>query len=83
MPKCSSRCHACGQPVRLTDTICPHCGVRLTIICPGCGRETFIQSNCRRCGKSLFVVCPSAACGRIQLISPDGACRTCGATIST
>jgi hypothetical protein len=74
-----SKCHTCRQPVSLEDRICGRCGAQLHVLCPSCGQETFIQSNCRYCRSSLYVVCPDKNCKKTQLISPGGRCRFCGA----
>ncbi|MCL2046486.1 MAG: hypothetical protein FWG88_08895 [Oscillospiraceae bacterium] len=75
----SCHCHKCGQALTLDDRVCSSCGVMTHIICPYCGTDTFIQSNCRNCRNSLFVACQKKGCGAVQLISHLHLCKACGA----
>ncbi|MCL2045162.1 MAG: hypothetical protein FWG88_02090 [Oscillospiraceae bacterium] len=77
----SCHCHKCGQVLSLSDRVCTACGVMTHIVCPYCGKETFIQSNCRNCRNSLFVACQKKGCGAVQLVSHLGICKACGATM--
>ena len=71
-------CHACGAKLKLNERICGACGAQTYTVCPFCGRETFIQGNCRYCRSSLFVACPNEACGKLQLLTNDRICSSCG-----
>ena len=74
-------CHVCGTKLKLSDRTCGVCGVQTYTVCPFCGRETFIQGNCRYCRRSLFVTCPNGTCRKIQLITDDRSCSSCGAAL--
>ena len=80
-PGMACMCHACGQKLKLSDRVCASCGAATYAACPFCGRETFIQGNCRYCRNSLFVTCANQNCAMLQLISPDGLCRACGSVL--
>ena len=74
-------CHSCGAKLKLNDTTCVACGARTYTLCPFCGRETFIQGNCRYCRRTLFVTCQNEACRKLQLITNDRTCNSCGAPL--
>jgi len=71
-------CPVCGGILKLSDRICGACGAKTYTLCPFCGRETFILGNCRHCRKSLYVVCPREDCRKLQIISGDRRCISCG-----
>jgi len=74
-------CHLCGAKLKLSDTACGSCGARTSTVCPYCGRETFIQGNCRYCRRTLYVECQNEACRKLQLITNDRTCNSCGAPL--
>jgi len=71
-------CHSCGAKLKLSDRTCGVCGAQTYTVCPFCGMETFIQGNCRYCRRTLFVTCQNEACRKLQLITNDRACNSCG-----
>lgn len=80
--KYACACHVCGAKLKLSDRICDACGAQTYTVCPYCGRETFIQGNCRFCRNSLFVTCPNADCLKLQLYTDARICKACGTPLS-
>ena len=50
------RCPKCLSPVEEDWMACSHCGLRLEITCPGCGKTTFFGSHCSHCNTELTYV---------------------------
>jgi RNA polymerase subunit RPABC4/transcription elongation factor Spt4 len=82
-PSCSSGspfgylCPACLRPVKKGQQICSGCGRPLSVSCPACKKQTFVQDTCEACGSSLMVQCPNPRCGSLQFFE-NTKCTACG-----
>jgi len=71
------RCPKCRNPIEKDYLVCPDCGLKLKILCPKCGKETFFGDYCEACGQRLTVICPNPRCKFEQ--PPVGEnCLKCG-----
>lgn len=75
-------CPACLRPVQKGQPACSGCGRPLYILCPHCGRQTFVQERCERCGQSLMVRCQNNRCQALQFFQ-NTKCTACGKKIKT
>lgn len=75
-PKGPLRCPQCMSPIEKDWIACAHCGLRLQVICPQCGKGTFLGDRCTHCNAPLTVVCPNKKCKQLQ--PPGDVCIKCG-----
>ncbi len=74
-------CPSCLRSITKGQMRCPGCGRSLTIICPHCGKNTFVDDRCEVCGKTLLVPCANSRC-REQQFFQNEKCTACGKKIS-
>lgn len=70
------RCFQCMSPIEKDWLACSHCGQRLQVNCPQCGKATFLGDKCAHCAAPLTVVCPNKKCKHPQF--PGEVCIKCG-----
>jgi RNA polymerase subunit RPABC4/transcription elongation factor Spt4 len=70
------RCPICRSPIEPGWLLCSHCGQKLQIRCPQCGKDTLVGDKCVQCSASLMVVCPNKKCKHPQ--PPGEVCIMCG-----
>lgn len=73
-------CPSCLRPINKGQTICSACGRSLYVVCPVCGKRTFIQERCEQCGRSLMINCQNPRCG-VQQFYENIKCTACGKAI--
>ena len=75
-------CTEVGQKYRF----CLECGTKIELlgenemICPSCGKNTFVQEKCEHCGAGLMVYCENKRCGALQFFQ-NTKCTACGKKI--
>lgn len=85
-PRCASRspfgylCPNCLHPVQKGWAACAGCGKALSVVCPSCGRQTFVDERCEACGVSLLIRCQNPRCGEMQFFE-NSKCTACGKTL--
>jgi len=57
--------------------VCPGCGRPLRVICPYCGKVTFVGDRCEHCAGTLLIKCPNRRCGDMQFFENEK-CTACG-----
>jgi RNA polymerase subunit RPABC4/transcription elongation factor Spt4 len=67
-PTDSPRCPKCRSPIAEGQKVCSNCGLELKMVCPRCGKTTFLGDHCDGCGARLMAKCPK--CGAEQ--PPNG-----------
>jgi len=82
-PVCGSRspfgyvCPTCRTPISKEQMVCPGCGRPLRVICPYCGKVTFVGDRCEHCAGTLLIKCPNRRCGDMQFFENEK-CTACG-----
>ena len=82
-PTCGSRspfgyvCPTCRTPISKEQVACPGCGRHLRVICPYCGKPTFVADKCEHCLGTLMVKCQNPRCGEMQFFE-NHKCTACG-----
>lgn len=85
-PNCASRspfgyhCPACLREIQKGQPVCSGCGLPLTVACPACGQQTFVDERCEKCGESLMTPCTNPRCGELQFFE-NTKCTACGKKI--
>lgn len=75
-------CPACSRPIEKEQPRCSGCGRALTITCPACKKQTFVQEKCEQCGAALMVSCQNPRCGAQQFFENEK-CTACGKKIKS
>lgn len=70
-------CPTCRSPIGKEQKVCSSCGRQLRVICPYCGKETFVGEECEHCKGSLMKICPNPRCGERQFFQ-NVKCTACG-----
>ena len=82
-PTCGSRspfgyvCPTCRTPISKEQVACPGCGRNLRVICPYCGKPTFVADKCEHCLGTLMIKCQNPRCGEMQFFE-NQKCTACG-----
>ncbi len=82
-PKCGSHspfgyaCPTCLRPIEKDQRICSGCGRPLYVVCPACGKQTFVAERCQVCSAGLMIQCPNPRCGQMQFFQ-NKKCTACG-----
>ena len=71
------RCPSCRSPIDRGSKNCSHCGLSLEVVCPSCGKKTFLENYCSHCDNMLVVVCMNPKCKTEQRIGSEK-CIKCG-----
>ena len=74
------RCPTCLAEIRKGQQLCSNCGRPLHVVCPFCGKHTFVQEKCEHCGGALLIRCTNRRCGAIQFFDTIK-CTACGKKI--
>jgi len=86
-PACGSgspfglRCPACLREIFKGQKVCSGCGRSLTVTCPICRQQTFVDERCERCGAGLMIRCTNLRCGELQFFE-NIRCTSCGKKIN-
>lgn len=70
-------CPSCLRSVEKGQPLCAGCGRQLNVVCPACGKQTFVQDVCGHCGAALMVQCQNVRCGVLQFFE-NTKCTACG-----
>ncbi|HHY81508.1 MAG TPA: hypothetical protein GX505_02385 [Clostridiales bacterium] len=73
-------CPTCRRPIKKGAAFCAGCGRSLTVACPACRKQTFVQEKCEVCGTSLMIRCENPRCGELQFFE-NVKCTACGKKI--
>jgi len=74
-------CPACLREIFKGQKVCSGCGRSLTVTCPICRQQTFVDERCERCGAGLMIRCTNLRCGELQFFE-NIRCTSCGKKIN-
>lgn len=82
-PMCKSRnpfhirCPECFHEVTRSQKECSCCGRKLNVLCPRCGKVSFVLDQCENCGAGFLIECFNERCGE-RVFFENEYCAMCG-----